>query len=426
MSVQLPPATSGNFEDDLLAALLAVHDELNRANGSSLKNHARYPARRPARARPVPSFSRPRGYPYSTGPAERPRDGGARRAMLATVGVAAVLVAATILFVSVRSDRQRVRVLPSASSTSARGTATTGHETGAAIGAGALPATAATVHQTMFIANWDSSTVSSFAVPGKGTEAPLTTITGTDEPQGIAFDRSGDMWVGTAGSINEYTKSQLTKSGALKPKVSIPGDTFAALAFDSVGDLWAAGYGTSTVYEYAKSELTKPDPTPMLKISSTSLQTPVGIAIDTLGNLWVSNEASGKVVEFTNSQIPKEGVVNLTPKVQFVPGAGGLDNSEEITFDSSGNLWVAAGDGGYVVEYPKDQLTKPSPIHALALPAGNPTGVAFDSSGNLWVVDWSDSTVSEYANGQLRSPSPQPHTELTTGVNGPMAVAFEP
>lgn len=74
----------------------------------------------------------------------------------------------------------------------------------------------------------------------------------------------------------------------------------------------------------------------------------------------------------SKSQISKAGLVNLTPKIQFAPGGGGDYYSEEISFDSHGNLWVAAAFSSSVVEYPKDQLTKRSPVPALTLPAGDP------------------------------------------------------
>ncbi len=308
----------------------------------------------------------------------------------------------------------------------ATGRASPGLETRVAV----VSAEAATDVSTIFVGNNGGSTVTSYGLAVKGNVRPKVTISRhVSSPQGLAFDHSGNLWVAGAGSVVEYSRSQLTEASpmpavVISPRGSVPGLALelAGLAFDSSGDLWVDGYGNNTVFEYTQSQLTKSgSPAPNVTIAGNDINTPFGVAFDRSGNLWVSNEGNDDVVEYTQSQLTKSG--SPTPKTELFAGPG----SEGIAFDSSGELWVAVS--GSVVEYERSQLTEgsPSPRVTITGPLQEPHGLAFDSSGGLWVADYSAGTLFEFSELQLRkSGSPTPHATLSKGLQGPVALAIGP
>jgi secreted PhoX family phosphatase len=269
--------------------------------------------------------------------------------------------------------------------------------------------------ETVFVANYDASDVTSYAQSDNGNAIPKVSISADImSPQGIAFDSSGDLWVANVGSVVEFAKSELTTASA-KPRIVISStDTFAGLAFDPFGDLWVDGYGNNTVVEYAKSQLTKSgSPTPKLTISGSDLSSPFGLTFDHSGDLWVGNEGSGVVIEYAKSQLTKSG--SPTPKAKFSPGG-----AEAVAFDSSGNLWVATG------------MAEASPTEGATLSGsfGEPHGVAFDSAGDLWVADYTLEMVVEFTKtkpGATLSLKPR-RTIIgaSTKLQGPLVLAVEP
>jgi ligand-binding sensor domain-containing protein len=279
---------------------------------------------------------------------------------------------------------------------------------------------------TIFVANYDASSITSYPLANAGTAAPKVTIYGTSSPQGVCFDSSGDLWVGTGDGVVEYAKSQLSRASPIYGVIVISnsGGSSGGLAFDSSGDLWVDGYGNDNIVEYAKSQLAKSgSPKPKVTISNDiegDLSAPFGLAFDRSGNLWVGNENTGEVIEYAKSQLAKSG----SPKPKVALSTGG---AEEVAFDSSGDLWVA-DPNGEVAEYTKNQLTKASPYPEVTISSGGAShGLAFDSAGDLWVANYDTSTVEEFTKAQLRtSGAPTPRQTINEQSGGPVALAIEP
>jgi len=284
-------------------------------------------------------------------------------------------------------------------------------------------ATAASQPLMLFVANYDNSNVVGYPLGGPYGSPRVTLSTDINQPQGLAFDSSGDLWVANASTLVEFRKSQLTKASPTAGIVIATGATLAGLAFDSSGDLWVDGYGAEAVIEYAKSQLTKPVPTPAVYILGSELSSPFGLAFDSSGDLWVGNEGNGQVLEYTKNQLKKSG--SPAPKLDISGGS----HVQEVVFDSSGNLWTTTGKANSVIEYKKSQLTKPPASPAVSNNSTRlswPAGLAFDASGNLWVANYSGETVVEFTKVQLRTTgSPAPRQTIEDG-GGPVAVAIGP
>jgi sugar lactone lactonase YvrE len=126
-----------------------------------------------------------------------------------------------------------------------------------------------------------------------GTPDPKVNIS-TPGAEGLAFDSSGNLWLGSgaaAPTVVEYAKSQLTKSGSPTPNATIYlGATTGqpeGVTFDSAGDLWVASLiisgETGTVTEFTKAELAKSgSPTPRRQLTgpNTGLRGSAALAIE--------------------------------------------------------------------------------------------------------------------------------------------------
>ena len=305
----------------------------------------------------------------------------------------------------------------------------------------------------LWVANSANQTLVEFTPSQLGTTgspAPNVTISATsatggslDQPDGLAFDSSGDLWVAdyANNSVVEFTPSQLATSGSPTPNVTLSatGTSVAepiGLSFDSSGDLWVPNFANSTVVEFTPSQLgTSGSPTPSVTLSATgtSLTEPAAVSFDTSGDLWVTNVGNSTLVEFTASQVDTSG--SPTPKVTISPKGTTLDYPISLAFDSSSDLWVDDFSNNTVVEFTSSQLAasgSPTPVVALSATAGGsldgPVGLVFDSSGDLWTENYNGNTIVEFTASQLSasgSPSPQVTLFATTSLDQPHGLAFD-
>lgn len=184
------------------------------------------------------------------------------------------------------------------------------------------------------------------------------------------------------------------------------------------------------------------------------LAAPHGVALDSLGNLWVADAASNRVVRFSpplSNGINASLVVghpNFT-----VSGAStsqnGLRAPIAVVFDSSGDLWVSDAGNNRVLEFKPPFSSGMSA--SLVLGQSNftglahsttgtglwaPTGMTFDPTGNLWVADYANSRVLRFAppfsNGMVasvvigqRDYTSRSFVATQDGLNGPTGVAFD-
>ena len=125
-------------------------------------------------------------------------------------------------------------------------------------------------------------------------------------PTSGAKDSTGAQATGSVTSYHNGAKGNAAALQTIATKINAP----QGVAFDRSGDLWVANSNTNTLFEYTKSELAKHDPVPAVTISSTSsgsLSGPGGLTFDHAGNLWVANTSVSTVVEYAKSQLNQSG-----------------------------------------------------------------------------------------------------------------------
>jgi hypothetical protein len=209
------------------------------------------------------------------------------------------------------------------------------------------------------------------------------------------------------------------------------------IAADSSGNLYVADFEGCRILQFkppftnnmsASVVIGEPDfTTRSCTASANTLGLPVAVAIDGSGNLWVSeNHISSRIVEFvppfSNGMAATLaiGQTSLTSTAGCnqglaAPTASTICNAEGMTFDSSGDLWVADSINERVLEFKPPfstgmaaslELGQPAATAFTSTTANNgglsassiddPGHPAFDGSGNLWVTDAFNQRVLEY------------------------------
>jgi sugar lactone lactonase YvrE len=271
--------------------------------------------------------------------------------------------------------------------------------------------------------------------------SPATTSTGLDTPNGLAFDSTGNLWVVDTSNnrVLEFKAPFSTHEAAslVIGQPSFTNDAFTTtnstsldqptgLAFDSTGNLWVADLQNGRVLEYTAPFSTHEAASLVIgepsftasndEVSRAGLNAPNAVAFDPDGNLWVVD--GHRVLEYTAPFSTHQAASLVIGQNTFTNSSTattstGLDSPSGIAFDASGNLWIADTDNARVLKYDAPFSTfeaaslvmgqpnftssvTPPVTQPTATSLSEPTGIAFDSSGNLWVVDGPEARVLQY------------------------------
>lgn len=278
------------------------------------------------------------------------------------------------------------------------------------LAAGSLFAVACSVEaQTLYVSCWNSGL-------GSGTIATVapggsvgTFATGLNDPMGLAFDSSGNLYEVETGSgnnggyINEFTAAQVS-SGSGTPTVFASGFTTPyGLTFNSSGNLYEADESDGDSLHVFTP--------PSASGTTISLNhNPGQIAFDNSGDLYVANISRGNL-----SILSSGGVLT-----DYSP-SGFSGHPYGLAFNSSGNLFVSS-DTDDIYEFVGGNLSGSAITFATGL--DNPASLTFDSAGDLFVAETGNGEILEYQNddGTLSSTP----TTYASGLEDPTFMAFGP
>ncbi|MFF0414022.1 hypothetical protein ACFYUY_26735 [Kitasatospora sp. NPDC004745] len=235
---------------------------------------------------------------------------------------------------------------------------------------------------------------------------------GIVQPQGMAADRSGTVWVANCGgrSVTRVPDGDAARAR----EIPVPGlvKPFGA-AVDPAGRLWVSGNGSDNVQVLA------PDGTPERLVSGGGLNHPLGVATDSRGNAWVSNsgvlpvpcedataagfaDAVADVVAGGAGPLPGTSVTMIgadgTPAAQPFDN-GGLFLPWGLAVDGDDTVWVANFGGHRVARLCGVRRSACPPGVGTGQPISpadtgytsdgleRNTGVQIDPSGNVWLAN---------------------------------------
>ena len=198
-----------------------------------------------------------------------------------------------------------------------------------------------------------------------------------------------------------WSPTSLTDGATVKPAVvldtadtggGVPSlDSPLAIAFDATGDLWVGNCGWitghATLIAFSPASLAAsgaPTPTKLTQVSTC----PEGLSFDSAGDLWLVGNSQNAIMRY-----PAAALADAAPAADVTMHlAKPYDYPTASAFDRSGNLWVAqCGTFIGVTAYTPAQLAAGADVDpAIALTSSSwacPVGIAFDNAGNLWEVD---------------------------------------
>ena len=224
-----------------------------------------------------------------------------------------------------------------------------------------------------------------FSIQPNGTINPPI-ISGLEDPFALAFDSSGDLFIGAEARIIEITPGGTQSTFA-------SGMATSALAFNNAGDLFA-GVGSNIV------EIT-PDGI-KTTFATLGLQQDVrALAFNSAGDLFAAESALGMGAIF-----------EYTPGGTRSTFAASISAPNGLAFNAAGNLF--ASSVGSIYEY-----TSGGTRSTFATGPEGSQGLAFNSAGNLFEADRLNGTIYEYTPAGTQS-------VFVSGLSSPYALAFQP
>ena len=232
----------------------------------------------------------------------------------------------------------------------------------------------------------------------------VTVGSGFTKPMGIAVDAAGDVFVADAGSAQVF-EIEAGTGGASAGMVNsastvIPvGSGFKqpnGVAVDGHGDVFVADLGGFAVYEIEAG--TGGASAGMVDASSTVMAVgagfsqPSSVAVDRNGNVYVGDTGNKKVFEIeAGTGGAATGAVNASSTVTAI--SSGFTTPQGVAVDANGNIFfvtpvpgnvyeILAGTGGAAA----GSVTASSTEVALGNWSAEPTAVTVNGAGEVYVV----------------------------------------
>jgi hypothetical protein len=164
----------------------------------------------------------------------------------------------------------------------------------------------------------------------------------------LAFDAAGNLWLSHAcrDEVRRIAASQLGTSGEKEADALLSVADPDGLAFDGHGNLWVDVPSGLARFDAARLGRVDADP-PDLRLSITTTihswqVNPAGFAFDATGNLWGLDVSSSLLFRLTPADLAGTGARTVTAAVAFRVDAAGATTVP--AFDDGGGLWVGLSD----------------------------------------------------------------------------------
>jgi sugar lactone lactonase YvrE len=223
-------------------------------------------------------------------------------------------------------------------------------------------------------------------------------------PNGVAVDTAGDLFV--ADSLNnrvvEYAYNAATGSYPASGKVVAGTGTAGAgltqlsdpqgIALDASGDLFVADYGNNRVQEFAYNSAAGSYAATATTVAGTGtagsgtnqLSAPSSVALDAKGDLFIADAHNERVMEYAYNPGSGSYAASGTQIGGSLPSLAGW-----VTLDAGGDLFVSYGylGSGGVLEFPYNSASGSYASTGTAVASADqvgPSGLAFNPSGDLF------------------------------------------
>jgi len=233
------------------------------------------------------------------------------------------------------------------------------------------------------VVRYDVSLGSSGAVAASAFTFASTNL---NDPNGLAFDAAGNLYVANNGSslVSVFNSSGASVASLGAGNLERPN----GIAFDAAGNLYVANADgepglSNTIKKFTTAGA--------LLATLTNVINPNGLAFNSTGSLYAANTyPTANNVSIFNAS----GVFTGT-----LGSSSDLDAPSGLAFDRDGNLHVSNFLGNSIVTYD----TSGNVVSSISGNLASPRGLAFDSAGNLYATNQGDNTISKFdSSGQFQ------------------------
>lgn len=264
----------------------------------------------------------------------------------------------------------------------------------------------ATTPSLIYVSSPASNAVYAYPLAGKGATPPTLTLAGPttqlSNPEGIAFDAAGSMYVlnapsGAAHAITVYARDA---TGDVAPLRVIAGAktlldaAYGDIAFDAVGNIVV--HTARAVLRFNAGASGNVAPASLI----TGINPPIanGFAFDPAGNLYVIGAATVPTDTTGNVLVFASGAKGAATPIRSIGGSStGIINALGVRLDAAGNAYVLNNDvnrtvwpeASTITMFPAGSQGNVAPASALTGPdtsLGGAQAFALDTGGFMYVV----------------------------------------
>ncbi|CAF4360855.1 unnamed protein product, partial [Rotaria sp. Silwood2] len=239
------------------------------------------------------------------------------------------------------------------------------------------------------VVKWASGATTGTLVTGNANGVNGAPAPALDTPSGVFVDANGNVYVtDTVNNRVRFVPAQGVASDITLPAGSSP---WGITRDSSTNTLYVTGSGNGKLYQITQNGATS-------DVALNLLANPNGVALDSTKNrLVIANQAPANLISWTIGAAAgtAAAIAGLNP----APGA-----SSGVTFDSSGNMYVADTANNRILFFPAGQTTGRiiaggvNPVApATASTLNGPFSVKLDSQGNLYVADTGANRIQKFS-----------------------------
>jgi sugar lactone lactonase YvrE len=240
----------------------------------------------------------------------------------------------------------------------------------------------------------------------------LTANAQLNNPQGLAFDSTGHLWVANAGANNVL---EMSAAGVVLNTIT-NGVNSPSQVFFVNGNLYVLNTGAYTITEY--DNLTQAGAT---LVSTTSIpgtvELPLGAVVDAYGDVYVSGNQSGNIVALNVNGGQIENLTQDKEGFPFYPGGRLVIQGQNLyaAFGSSDSedAVISYNVGEFLTGDPQEITVYNDNVNT------GPTGIAFDGTGNVYISEYYSQSWVKYAPNSGSSPL----CAVNSHVHSPQGIA---
>ncbi|CAF3210273.1 unnamed protein product, partial [Rotaria sp. Silwood2] len=238
------------------------------------------------------------------------------------------------------------------------------------------------------VVKWASGATTGTLVTGNadGTNGALAPA--LDTPSGVLVDANGNVYV----TDTKNNRVRVIPAQGVANDITLAGAQPWGITRDSsTNTLYVTGSGNNNLYQITQNGV-------LTNVGLNPLTNPNGVALDSTKNrLVIANQGAGNLISWTIGA----AVGTAAPITGLNPAPGA---SSGVTFDSSGNMYVADTINNRILFFPAGQTTGRiiaggvNPVApATASTLNGPFSVKLDSQGNLYVADTGANRIQKFS-----------------------------